>query len=164
MFDVAEEASKEMLLSGFKEAIHPKPTYLGLWKKGQVHESRGITYTIYKCPMSGRAGCRCMLRLVMAKDSLELQHCGTANFAITRSAMHKMIPRSSSTNKWLQSGLLLSLRQSFLHLCFAETCSCTTVPPRQFQQSTCAASSIRSTVPAMDDSYGKLQEFADCHL
>ncbi len=24
--------------------------------------------------MSGRAGCRCMLRLVMAKDYLELQH------------------------------------------------------------------------------------------
>jgi hypothetical protein len=38
MFDVAEEASKEMLFSGFKTAIHPKPTYLGLWKKGQVHE------------------------------------------------------------------------------------------------------------------------------
>ncbi len=37
MFDVAEEARKEMLLSGFKKPIHPKPTYLGLWKKGQVH-------------------------------------------------------------------------------------------------------------------------------
>jgi hypothetical protein len=55
MFDVAEEAHKEMLLSGFKKAIHPKPTNLGLWKKGQVHESRGIIYTIYRCPMSGRA-------------------------------------------------------------------------------------------------------------
>ena len=61
MFDVAEEARKEMLLSGFKKAIHSKPTDLGLWKKGQVHESRGITYTIYKCPMRERAGCRCML-------------------------------------------------------------------------------------------------------
>ncbi len=30
MFDVAEEACKEMLLSGFKKA---KPTDLGLWKK-----------------------------------------------------------------------------------------------------------------------------------
>ena len=40
MFDVAEEAKKEMLLSGFKNAIHPKPTDLGLWKKGQVHEPR----------------------------------------------------------------------------------------------------------------------------
>ncbi len=76
MFDVAEEARKEMLLSGFKKPIHPKVTDLGLWKKGQVHESRCITYTIYKCPMSRRAGCRCMLRLVMAKDAgyLELQH------------------------------------------------------------------------------------------
>ncbi len=73
MFDVAEEARKEMLLSGFKIPILPKPTDLGLWKKGQVHESRCITYTFYKCPMSGRAGCRCMLRLVMAKDYLELQ-------------------------------------------------------------------------------------------
>ncbi len=75
MFDVAEEAHKEMLLSGFKKPIHSKPTDLGLWKRGQVHESRGITYTIYKCPMSGRAGFRCMLRLVMAKDAgyLELQ-------------------------------------------------------------------------------------------
>ncbi len=57
MFDVAEEVRKEMLLSGFKKPIHPnlKPTDLGLWKKGQVHESRGITYTIYKCPMCWRA-------------------------------------------------------------------------------------------------------------
>ncbi len=39
-----------------------------------------------------------------------------ANFAITRPAMHNMIPRSSSTNKWLQSGMLLSPRRSFLHL------------------------------------------------
>ncbi len=70
---MVEEAKKERLLSGFKKAIHSKPTYLGLWKKRQVHESRGITYTIYKCPTSGRAGCRCMLRLVMAKDYLELQ-------------------------------------------------------------------------------------------
>jgi hypothetical protein len=37
MFDVAEEARKEMLLSGLKNPIHPKPTDLGLWKKGQVH-------------------------------------------------------------------------------------------------------------------------------
>ncbi len=70
MFDVAEEARKKMLLSGFKKPIHLKPTDLGLWKKGQVHESRCITYTIYKCPMSGRAGCWCMLRLAMAKDYL----------------------------------------------------------------------------------------------
>ncbi len=54
-FELIEEAEKEMLLSGFKKAIHPKPIYLGLWKKGQVHQSRGITYTIYECPMSGRA-------------------------------------------------------------------------------------------------------------
>ncbi len=86
MFEVAEEVRKEMLLSRFKNPIHPKPTDLGLWKKGQVHESRGITYTIYKCPMSGRAGCQCMLRLVMVS---------AANFAITRPAMHTMIPRSS---------------------------------------------------------------------
>jgi hypothetical protein len=55
MFDVAEEARKEMLLSGFQKAIHSKPTNLGLWKKGQVHESRSITYTVYKCLMSERA-------------------------------------------------------------------------------------------------------------
>ncbi len=50
-FELIEEAKKEMLLSGFKNAIHPKPTNLA-WKKGQVHESRCITYTIYKCLMS----------------------------------------------------------------------------------------------------------------
>jgi hypothetical protein len=71
--------------------------------------------------------------------------------------------------------MLLSLCRSFLHLCLAETCRCTAVPPRQFWRSTCAASSIRSTVPAkvcaqqlngfnLYDSYGKLQAFADCHL
>ncbi len=73
MFDVAEEARKEMLPSGSKKPIHSKPTYLGLWKKGQVHELRGITDTIYKCLMSRRAGCWCMLLLVVAKDYLELQ-------------------------------------------------------------------------------------------
>jgi hypothetical protein len=59
--ELIQEAKKEKLLSGFKNAIHPKPTDLGLWKKGQVHDLRGINYTIYKCPMRGRAGCRCML-------------------------------------------------------------------------------------------------------
>ncbi len=43
MFDVAEEARKEMLLSRFKKPIHSKPIDLRLWKKGQIHESRGIT-------------------------------------------------------------------------------------------------------------------------
>ena len=61
LFEVEEEARREMLLSGYKKAINPKVTDLGLWKKGQVHELRGFQYTIYKCPMSGRAGCRCML-------------------------------------------------------------------------------------------------------
>ncbi len=87
--------------------------------------------------------------------------------------MHKMIPRSSSTNKWLQSGMLLSPRRSFLHLCFAETCRCTTVPPRQFRQSSFQHQVYRARKKLcaqqlkgfnLDDSYGKLQEFADCHL
>jgi hypothetical protein len=51
IFDVAEEARKEMQLSGFKKAIHFKPTDLGLWKMGQMHESHCITCTIYKCNM-----------------------------------------------------------------------------------------------------------------
>ncbi len=38
MFEVAEEVHKEMLLSGFKKPIHPKPTYLGLWKKGHLYD------------------------------------------------------------------------------------------------------------------------------
>jgi hypothetical protein len=157
MFDVAEEARKEMLLSGFKKPIHSKPTDLGLWKKGQVHE-RGITFTIYKCHMSGRAGCRCMLLFVMAKDYLELQRSELRHHAASHAqddskmlkyeqifairdavvtapqlsaAMHKMIPRSSSTNKYLQSGMRLSPRRSFLQQCLAETCRCTTVLPRQ---------------------------------
>ncbi len=47
-FELVDEAKKEMLLSGFIKAIHPKPTYLALWKKGQVSESRCIPSTIYK--------------------------------------------------------------------------------------------------------------------
>jgi hypothetical protein len=35
MFDVAEEARKEMLLSGFKKAIHPKPTDLDYGRRGK---------------------------------------------------------------------------------------------------------------------------------
>ncbi len=45
-FELTKEVKKEMLLSAFKKAIHPKPTNLALWKKGQVHELSGITYTI----------------------------------------------------------------------------------------------------------------------
>ena len=40
MFDVAEEARKEMLLSGLKKPIHSKPTDLGLWKKHPGHSVR----------------------------------------------------------------------------------------------------------------------------
>jgi hypothetical protein len=46
--ELTEDAEKEMLFSGLKKAIHPKPTDLALWKKRQVHESRGIIRTIYK--------------------------------------------------------------------------------------------------------------------
>jgi hypothetical protein len=73
MFDVAEEASKEMLITGLKKAINPKPTDLGFWKKGQEHVSRVIHYTIYKCQLQHRAKCKCMLRLVMAGYNVELQ-------------------------------------------------------------------------------------------
>jgi hypothetical protein len=105
MFDIAEEARKEMLLSGFKKPIHSKPIDLGLWKKGQVHESRSITYKIYKCPMSGRARCLCCCACSDLLWPKTISSFSAANFAITRPAMHKMIPRSSRTYKWLQSGM-----------------------------------------------------------
>ncbi len=73
MFDVAEEASKEMLIAGLRKAINPKPTDLGFWKKGQEHVSRGIHYTIYKYPMQHSAKCKCILQLVMACDYVEVQ-------------------------------------------------------------------------------------------
>jgi hypothetical protein len=50
MFEVAGEASKEMPLSGFKKPIHPKPTDLGLWKKGQVHERTLRQHTTHPRP------------------------------------------------------------------------------------------------------------------
>jgi hypothetical protein len=68
-FELVKEAKKEMLLSGLSKAINPKPSNLALWKKGQVHESGGITSTIYKCQMSGRAGCRCKLCRASASPS-----------------------------------------------------------------------------------------------
>ncbi len=37
MFNVAEEARKDMLIAGLNKAINPKPTELGFWKKGQEH-------------------------------------------------------------------------------------------------------------------------------
>jgi hypothetical protein len=73
MFDVAEEAHKEILIAGLKKSINPKPTDLGFWKKGPEHVSRGIHYTVYKCPMQHCAKCKCMLRLVMAGDYVEVQ-------------------------------------------------------------------------------------------
>jgi hypothetical protein len=105
MFDVTEEARKEMLLSGFKKPIHPKPTNLGLWKKGQVHESRCITYTICKCPMSGRAGCQCMLRLVMAKDAgyLKLQH---------SELRHHAASHAQDDSKKLKYGQMVAIRDA----------------------------------------------------
>jgi hypothetical protein len=48
-FGLREDAKKEILLSGLKKAINPKPNNLGLLKKGQVHELRCITSTIHKC-------------------------------------------------------------------------------------------------------------------
>jgi hypothetical protein len=33
--ELIEDVKKEMLLSGFQKAIHPKPSDLGLWKKGK---------------------------------------------------------------------------------------------------------------------------------
>ncbi len=37
-FENVEDEKKEMLLSAFKNAIHPKPSDLALvWRKGQVH-------------------------------------------------------------------------------------------------------------------------------
>ncbi len=35
MFDVAEEARKEMLLSGLKKAIHPSPPILDYGRRGK---------------------------------------------------------------------------------------------------------------------------------
>jgi hypothetical protein len=72
-FDDAEEARKEMLIAGLKKAIYPKPTDLGFWKKGQEHVSRRAHFTTYKCLMQHCAKCKCMLRLVMAGDYVELQ-------------------------------------------------------------------------------------------
>jgi hypothetical protein len=73
-FQVADEARKEMLIAGLKKAMHPKDTDLGFWKKAQEHESRGIHYTIYRCPMNYRCHCKCLLRLVMAPNKyVELQ-------------------------------------------------------------------------------------------
>ncbi len=72
IFHVAEEARKEMLLSGLKK-IYPSQSHQSWYMEERASTRVGITYTIYKCPMSGRAGCRCMLRLIMAKDYLELQ-------------------------------------------------------------------------------------------
>jgi hypothetical protein len=144
MFHVAEEARKEMLLSGFKKAIHPKPTDLGLWKKGQVHESRGINSTIYKCPMSGRAGCRCMLRLVMAKDYLEFQ----------RSELrHHSASHSQDDSNKLKYEQMVAIRDAVVtapQLCYASQKHAAARQSHQDNSSRAhtAASSIWSTVPA----------------
>ena len=61
MAEVQEETQKEMLITGLKEAINPEDSYFGFWKEGLVHDSCGINYTIYTCPMSYRAGCKCKL-------------------------------------------------------------------------------------------------------
>jgi hypothetical protein len=49
--DVIDEARKERLLSGFKI---PGQAILGFGRRG-----KSISYTIYKCSMSGCAGCLC---------------------------------------------------------------------------------------------------------
>ncbi len=172
MFDVAGEARKAMLLSGFKKAIHPKPTDLGLWKKGQVHESRCITYTIYKFPMSGGPRCRCMLRLVMAKDHLELQ---------LSELRHHAASHAQDDSKKLKYEQMVAIRDAVVTAPQLSACMLRrnmqmqdsptkTIPEHllSFQHQVYRA---RKKLCAqqlkgfnLDDSNGKLQEFANCHL
>ncbi len=173
MFDVAEEAHKEMLLSGFKKPILPKPADLGLCKKGQVYESRGITYTIYKCPMSGRAGCRCMHRLVMANEYLELQRSELRHYAASHAQddSNKLkYEQMVATRDAVVTAPLLSaamLRRN-MQLHDGPTKTIPAEHMRSFQHQVYRA---RKKLCAkqlkdfnLDDSYGKLQEFVDCHL
>ena len=63
MAAVQEEAQKEILITRLKKSLNPKDSDLGFWKKGQEHDSCGINYTIYTCPMLYRAGCKCQCKL-----------------------------------------------------------------------------------------------------
>jgi hypothetical protein len=89
--------------------------------------------------------------------------------------MHKMIQRSSSTNKWLQLGMLLSLHHSFCSYASqkhsAARQSHQDNSGRAHEQLPASGLRARKKLCAqqlkgsnLDDSFGKLQEFADCHL
>jgi hypothetical protein len=172
-FELKEEAKKEMLLSGFKKAIHPKPSDLALWKKGQVHETRCITYTIYKCPMSWLAKCQCMLLLVMAKDYVEFHQSELRHHAASHAqddskkleyAQMVAIREAAVTAPQLSAALLLRNMQK-------HDSPTKTIPAEHmlsFQhQVYCARKKLYAQQLKgleLNDSHGKMREFVDCHL
>ncbi len=145
-FELIEEAKKKMLLSAFKKAINLKPTYLALGRRGKYMSCAASLILVINVWWAGVLDACAFSNLLWPKTILSLHafsnllwpktilSFSTANFAMKQPAMHKMIStwRSSSMYKWLQSGMLLSLSSSFLKLCLAETCRCTTDPPRLF--------------------------------
>jgi hypothetical protein len=173
LFEVEEEARREMLLSGYKKPINTKVTDLGLWKKGQVHESRGFHYTIYKCPMNVRAGCRCMLRLVRCNDFMELQ----------RSELrHQADSHEQDCSKRLKYAQMVAIREAVVTApqlsavqlrrnMLQHDSPTKTIPPELLRSVRHQVYRTRKELGArqlkgfeLDDSFGKLQEFADTHM
>ncbi len=109
-FEVAGEARKEMQIAGLKKAIHAKPTDLGFWKKAQEHESRSISYTIYRCPMNYRCHCKCLLRLVMAPNTyVELQR---------SEDRHQADSHAQDASKTLKYNQMVEIRESLTGMLF----------------------------------------------
>ncbi len=51
IFEIGELAQKETLVAWLDKLIKHSDTDLGFWKKEQEHESKGLHYTMYRCPM-----------------------------------------------------------------------------------------------------------------
>ena len=171
--EVAEEARKEMLLSGYRKAIHPKPSDLGMWKKGQEHESRGFHYTIFKCPMNKRAGCKCVLRLVMCKDYVELQRSELRHNASSHAQddsktlkYEQMIAIREAAITAQQLSAAMLRRNMTMHDSLTKT-----IAPEHLRSFRHQVYRTRKALGAkqlkgfeLNDSFGKMEEFADTNL
>ncbi len=77
--ELFEAARNLMALSGLRKTPVHKDlcTDLAMWKKAmQNTDRRGVTHTIYRCPLKHRCKCKCAIRVSRGPDFVELWRVG----------------------------------------------------------------------------------------
>jgi hypothetical protein len=99
--ELFEKARYLMALSGLRKTPGHKDlsTDLAMWKKAmQNTDRRGITHTIYRCPLKHRCKCQCAIRVSRGPDFLELCRVGLHDMNIQASHVRSNHLRVQSSN------------------------------------------------------------------